>query len=665
MPEIVKKEYLPAIIASVLLISVCGLVWLWYHAKDYPVTPIAIVLLAVASFAGFYFWRLTRFDSKFRQRVENDRQSLQDAHGRLKEQFRQQAVELQKSYRNYQELVESANSIILRWDPEGVITYANSYALDFFGFSEQEFIGRSVMETIVPETESTGRDLAWMIQDIGHNPQNYIQNENENICKDHRRVWVSWTNKAVLDDAGNTIEILSIGHDATDKKHYERQIHQLAHYDNLTQLPNRALFANRLNHAIGEAHRYHREVPVFYIDLDRFKPINDSLGHHRGDLLLQQLSGRMLSGLRETDTLARMGGDEFAVILEGEENREQAVRSAQQVAGKLLLLMSQPFMLEEHEVFLSGSIGIVTYPHDGDSPEKLLKHADTAMYQAKSRGKNCFLLYENAMSSKAMERLKLETELRTAIVENSLEIHYQPAINLETDRIGYVEALLRWNHPQLGSVSPQQFIDIAEETGLMVPLGKWVLEQAIRQAKRWQQQGFDSLMVAVNLSLRQFENNQLVDDIAEALAASDLPAKCLALEITESTIMSDTQQGHQVLNQISDMGVSLLIDDFGTGYSSLARLRGLPIRTIKIDRSFVFDITTGTDSGRQIVDAIIAMAHNLNMQVIAEGVETDAQKQYLKQRSCDCIQGFLISQAKPAHEISAMLAGTAATATAH
>ena len=651
MPEVARKGYLPVLFTAVAVLLTSGMVWLWYYREDFPVVPLSLIFIGVGAFAGLYLWYS---DARFKAQLELQRCSLEETNADLKARHQRQASELQLSYRNYQELVESANSIILRWGPDGIIRYANSYALEFFGYSENDFVGKGVMETIVPETESTGRDLAGMIADIGQHPENYIQNENENICSDHRRVWVAWTNKAIIDNTGQTVEILSIGNDVTEKKNYERQIHQMAHYDSLTELPNRELFVNRLKQALAEVDRYQREFSVFYIDLDRFKPVNDSLGHHAGDLLLQQLAERLLACLRETDTLARMGGDEFTVILESEANREKAEQSAREVADKLLSVMSKPFDLNGHGVYLSGSIGIVLCPRDGVSPSELLRNADTSMYHAKRKGKNCYCFYEPGMSSHAMARLELENELRVALAGDLLELYYQPAINLATGHIDYVEALLRWNHPELGSIAPEKFVELAEECGLMASLGRWVLKAAVKQAAEWHKQGYQ-LRVAVNVSLRQFDSPGLVDDISRVLSDYGLPPESLALEITESTVMQDTEYTRRILNLISEMGISLLIDDFGTGYSSLARLRSLPIQGIKIDRSFVFDIENKGPHSTRIVDAIIAMTHNMNLQVIAEGVETERQLQHLKAQQCDLVQGFLVSEALPALELVPVL----------
>lgn len=557
----------------------------------------------------------------------------------------------------YQQLVNSANSIIIRWDTQGVIRFINPYGLNFFGFPEEQMFGKNVMDTIVPKTETTGRDLAYMIEDIGKNPDDYIHNENENLKQDGSRVWITWNNKAVLDEQGDTIEILSIGNDITDKKRYEQQIYQLAHYDDLTGLPNRTLFRQRLNKEIQQAQQQKKILPVFYIDLDRFKPINDSLGHHNGDLLLQKLAKRLLDCIQPNETLARMGGDEFTIILQPQIDEHESLRYSQHIAREMLDTMSRPFKLDGHQIYITGSIGIVFYPNDGEELSLLLKNADMAMYQAKQKGKNCYLFYEPHMNSEAMHNLKLETALRNAIDNNQLDIHYQPSINLKSGKIECVEALLRWQHPEMGSIPPETFIPIAEESDLILMLGSWVLKQTIAQVKQWQKNGLDDFVIAINLSMHQFSDDKLYTLIEQELKRSGLPANRLGLELTESTIMQDSEQGLETLTLLNKLGTYLFIDDFGTGYSSLSRLRDLPVHMLKIDKSFIANISEHPRHAR-LIDAIIAMAHNLDIKVIAEGVETQQQFDYLIQHGCDCIQGHYLSQAISAEELEQFMRTT-------
>ncbi len=617
------------VFCNLIFIGLLAGVCLQQNMSFYPLLPVSFIFIALLSFV---IYRLT--------------------------QFKQQAQSIPETESNitspnedpYQQLVNSANSIILRWDTQGIIRFINPYGLNFFGFSREQILGKNVMETIVPKTETTGRDLTYMIEDIGRNPDNYIHNENENLKKDGSRVWITWNNKAVLDKQGQTTEILSIGNDITDKKRYTQQIYQLAHFDDLTGLPNRTLFRQRLDEAIHLAQQQEKILPVFYIDLDRFKPINDSLGHHNGDLLLQKLAKRLLACLQPEETLARMGGDEFTVILQAQTDEHNILRITQHVARKMLEAMSQPFKLDEHQIYITGSIGIVFYPTDGKELSLLLKNADMAMYQAKQKGKNCYLFYESHMNSEAMHNLKLETALRNALDRNQLSLHYQPSINLKSGRSECVETLLRWKHPELGQIPPETFIPIAEESDLILKLGSWVLKQAIAQAKNWEKKGLDNFVIAINLSMRQFTDDKLYTLIKQELNDANLAANRLGLELTESTIMQDSAQGLETLNHLHDLGVYLFIDDFGTGYSSLSRLRDLPVHMIKIDKSFIANISEHPRHAR-LIDAIIAMAHNLDIKVIAEGVETQQQLDYLIQRNCDCIQGHYFSQAIAADEL--------------
>ncbi len=582
-----------------------------------------------------------------------DRASSANTH-QLESELAARNRELEHSHRHYRELVENTNSIILRWDTRGIITFINRYGLDFFGFDEDEILGRSVMETIVPRTETTGRDLLDMIEDITRNPQDYVHNENENIKKNGMRVWIAWNNKAVVDENGDTVEILSIGNDITERKLYEQQIHQLAHYDSLTGLPNRILFLHQLETALIDAERAGEALTLFYLDLDRFKPINDSLGHHNGDLLLQQLAERLSGCIRGNETLARMGGDEFTVILEPEPDVERAEQAARHVAGHMLSVMSDPFELNGHRIHVSGSIGIVIHPRDGRDAHELLRNADTAMYQAK-QGRNDFRFYEAQMNASSLRRLQLETELREAITANALHIHYQPTVHLASGRVASLEALIRWPHPRLGEMEPDDFVPAAEESELIVNLGDWTLREVMQRGCHWLQSGRLPVTLAVNLSMRQFEQPGLIGRLQKLFDETGLPPQRLGLEITESTVMQDTRRALDTLHQLHDMGVWLYIDDFGTGHSSLARLRELPIHTIKIDRRFIADILAAPREAR-IIDAIIAMAHNLGIRVVAEGVEHPDQLEYLLARGCDGVQGNLLSAPVPPDQVPGLLA---------
>ncbi|HMH17461.1 MAG TPA: EAL domain-containing protein [Burkholderiales bacterium] len=430
----------------------------------------------------------------------------------------------------------------------------------------------------------------------------------------------------------------------------EEKIQYLAYHDGLTTLPNRALFSKILNHGISQAHRRKKELAVLFIDLDRFKNINDTLGHEAGDSLLQEVGKRLKQCLRESDTVARLGGDEFVVLLEDLEDQTRV----SVVAHKILVTLVKPFTTLGQEFRVTASIGISTYPTDGEDEKSLMKNADIAMYRAKEEGKNNFQFYSKELNEHSFERLTMESNLRRALERNEFELHYQPKVDLRTSRITGVEALLRWRHPELGMVGPLQFIPMAEETGLIVPIGKWVLRTACRQQKAWQDQGLPQMSVAVNLSARQFSDENLLQDITAIVKESGMDPTLLELEITESMLMHNVEKAIRTLDALNDMGIRLAIDDFGTGYSSLSTLKRFPINTIKVDRSFIRDLPGGVDD-HAITDAIIAMGRTLGMTVIAEGVETKEQADYLREQSCDEFQGFYFKKPMPANELVKLL----------
>ena len=430
----------------------------------------------------------------------------------------------------------------------------------------------------------------------------------------------------------------------------EAQLSQLAHYDSLTGLPNRSLFQDRLGQAIARAHRSGRLVALMFLDLDRFKEINDTLGHEAGDRVLKEAAARLRAHLREGDSVARLGGDEFTVLLEDVEGSDQ-VRG---VAQKLMRAFGEAMALDGRDFFVTLSLGIALYPRDGSDADTLIKHADTAMYQAKSEGRDNFQFYLPDMGAAASERLTLEGSLRQALERGEFLLHYQPVVRLADGQVASVEALLRWQHPTEGLLPPGRFVGVAEQTGLIVPIGDWVLQEACAQAMRWQQAGLKPLRIAVNLSARQFRKPGLVESIRSALAASGLESRWLTLEITESLLMENAAASGAVLQSLKEMGTHMALDDFGTGYSSLAYLKLFPIDIIKIDRSFVRDIPGDVDDAA-IVRATIGLAASLGMQTTAEGVETQAQLAFLREHGCRYGQGYLFSRPVPAEELEALL----------
>jgi len=429
----------------------------------------------------------------------------------------------------------------------------------------------------------------------------------------------------------------------------EAALSRLAFYDTLTDLPNRALFLDRLEHALSRADRTHHAVGVMFLDLDNFKVVNDSLGHDVGDLLLSTVAERLRASLRVGDTVARFGGDEFTVLLEDLDGTDEAVLTAERIVEAV----RAPVSLEGAEVVPSFSIGIVLGVAGRDRPEELLRNADLAMYRAKVNGKARFEVFDQSMNADAMERLEIESELRRALERQELRIHYQPIVSFDTGQIRAVEALARWQHPRRGLVSPLQFIPIAEETGLIVPLGRWVLAEACRQIKQWQAAHTEAeqLMMSVNLSGRQLQNPGFVDEVRQILAEFKLEPSCLQLEITETTVMKDTGVAVKALQELKRIGVKLAIDDFGTGYSSLSYLRQFPVDTLKIDRSFVDGLGREAHD-TELVRSVIAMAKSLSLAVTSEGIETTEQLKQLLELGCDRGQGFYFARPLPPEAFS-------------
>ncbi|MCZ6637519.1 MAG: EAL domain-containing protein [Alphaproteobacteria bacterium] len=444
---------------------------------------------------------------------------------------------------------------------------------------------------------------------------------------------------------------------AIERNLMEQQLHAMANYDKLTQLPNRELLLDRLTQAIAQAARQQTLVALLLLDLDRFKMVNDTLGHAFGDKVLQEVAKRITALIGDGDTLARPGGDEFVVLL----NNIKGARDAAKIADRIIQMLSKPIIIDGHEVFVSTSIGISLFPNDGVDKNDLITNADVAMYRAKEEGRNHFQFYTPGMNAATVERLTLENDLRRVIDRDELVLHYQPQMDLHTGQITGVEALVRWQHPELGLIPPARFIPVAEETGLIVPIGQWVLNTACAQTKAWVDAGYPPVVVSVNLSSRQFHQEDMVETVTTALRDSGLNAKQLMVEITESSLMKNPDDAVVTLCLLHNMGVGMSIDDFGTGYSSLGHLKRFPLQELKIDRSFVSDVTENPQDAA-IIRAILAMAHSLEIKVIAEGVETEEQLNFLEDAGCDGIQGFHISKPLPARDFADKFLRTAADA---
>ncbi|MDR3578535.1 MAG: EAL domain-containing protein [Oryzomonas sp.] len=442
-----------------------------------------------------------------------------------------------------------------------------------------------------------------------------------------------------------------------ERKRAEAEIKKLAYYDALTGLPNRVLFSDRLKQAIVMAERDKKGLALLYLDLDRFKYINDTLGHAYGDRLLKISANRIQGCLRGSDTVARIGGDEFVVILPLLSGTEDVPK----VAYKILETLRKPVQFENHTIYTSASIGIALYPKNGSTVDELLKNADISMYQAKETGRNNYQFFSEEMNEQALARQVIESSMRHAITQNEFFLVYQPLFDIASRTIIGFEALIRWRHPQHGDMLPPQFINVAEETGMIIPIGEWVLRTACRQARQWNQCRSDGLRISVNISACQFKHDSFIGIVQSALEESDLPAGCLELELSESTIMEQGDRNLLILTKLKEMGVSVAIDDFGTGYSFLSCLKHFPIDRVKIDGSFVQDITPGEDN-EAIAEAIIVMAHSLKLNVVAEGVEHEKQYSFLHSRKCDELQGFLMSRPLPPEDILPLLLSYASPA---
>ncbi|MFZ5996937.1 MAG: putative bifunctional diguanylate cyclase/phosphodiesterase [Nitrospirota bacterium] len=531
---------------------------------------------------------------------------------------------------------------------------ANRVFLEDIGKSEEEIIGKHchdvlchgdvaareqnvtcLSECAAYETLKTGRTAV---------------REHVHYDKEGKRKDVEVTANPMRNESGEVTHIINVAKDITHRKRMDEIIRHQAYHDTLTGLPNRMLFSEHLNHELSHAHRSRQMLAVLFLDLDNFKTINDTLGHTIGDGLLKAVAERIRNCLREFDTVSRQGGDEYTVLLPDIKHHDDVTR----IAKKLLAAFKQPWVIDTHELTVTASVGISLYPYDGDDAETLLKNADTAMYHAKEQGKNNYQFYNPAMNLKALERMILESSLRASLDRNEFVLHYQPLVRIDTGEIIGAEALVRWLHPELGMIYPEQFIRLAEETGLIVPLNEWVLRTACAQNRAWQKADLGLMHVSVNLSARLFQQKNLAETVMRILSDTGLDSAFLDLEVTESIAMQQAETSLAAMRALSNRGVKLVIDDFGTGYSSLGTLKKLPVQALKIDRSLVSDMTTNPDDSA-IVSAIIPMAHRLKMKTIAEGVETREQLAFLDYCKCDVMQGYLFNRPVTADEFERLL----------
>ncbi|MGM0714773.1 EAL domain-containing protein [Brevibacillus parabrevis] len=541
--------------------------------------------------------------------------------------------EVRKSEELYRLIAENTSDIISIVNAEGDFLYLSPAHKAVFDHDVPDERFHNLFEWIVEDDRDI---MAFAIQHTYSTRKEYtVECRIQTSRKE--TIWTESKINPIVDELSNVSKLLFVTRDITDRKQSEELIHHLAYHDALTDLPNRRMYTQHLSREIMQAKRFQSNLAVLFLDLDRFKDVNDSFGHDVGDLLLVEAANRLKACLRPNDVAARLGGDEFTVLLSQLTDREEAAA----LANRIMEALQRPFILQDHSFNVSCSIGIALYPQDGDNADDLLKRADTALYTVKSRGKNGYDFFDPTMEAKSLERILMENELRKAIEQEQFQIYYQPKIDIATDTLTGMEALVRWVHPELGVIPPNRFIPIAEETGMIIALGEWILRQACRQNKIWHDQGY-LLKVSVNLSARQIYQKDLVEMIKQILAETELAAEWLELEITES-IFVKMEEATAVLQQIRDIGIHISIDDFGTGYSSFSYIKSLPVDTIKIDASFIRDIHHNQES-QAIVKAIVTIAQSLNMNVIAEGIELNDQAAALQKNGCDHGQGYLFSR---------------------
>ncbi|MDA8163931.1 MAG: EAL domain-containing protein [Desulfobacteraceae bacterium] len=561
--------------------------------------------------------------------------------GVLAAQRQQLAQDLSLAARIFDSSIEG----IAITDARGAIQKVNPAFTTITGYTSEEAIGKNPRVLKSDRHDKAFYQRMWeaLLRDGRWQGEIWNRRKSGEVYPE----WLAIT--SIQDGLGRTTNYVAVFHDMTEIRRAEEELHYQANYDALTGLPNRVLLQERLKVALAQSRIGATRLAVLTIDLDNFKHVNDSLGHPQGDLLLHEVSRRFTACLPEGTTIARLGGDDFSVIIERLAHEEAAAEAADRLIGCL----TAPFRLSPHELFATVSIGIACFPADGQTPEDLIKNAEVAMYQAKEQGKNKYRLFTPAMNARVVKRLELENSLRRALEREELRVYYQPKVELASGRVLGMEALARWERPGVGLESPAEFIPLAEETGLIVPLGEWILATACRQTKEWRDAGHP-LTVAVNFSPRQFTQPGLIERLREILAGSGLPPAALELEITESVVMEEEEEVLAILRELRDLGILLALDDFGTGYSSLHYLRQLPLHSLKIDRSFVRDIPADRD-GMAITAAILSMARDLGLEVVAEGVETEAHLRFLGARGCRWGQGYLFSPPLPAAEFEGLL----------
>jgi len=547
--------------------------------------------------------------------------------------------------------LDSIGDAVLSTDLEGKVTYLNVVAEKITGWTREEAVGKNIEEVFVIVDASTREPCVNPLRAaIKKNTTVQLTPNCILIRRDGAEFAIEDSAAPIHDQHGLATGAVIVFHDVSVARAMGAEMSHMAQHDTLTNLPNRTLLQDRLTQAIATASRNDSRIAVLFLDLDGFKHINDSLSHATGDRLLQLVAKRLLAAVRTSDTVCRMGGDEFVILL----SEVAHAGDAGVKAGKILSALSAPFEMEQITLRITGSIGVTTYPEDAQSAELLIRNADLAMYQAKEKGRSNYQFYEKGMNIRAVERQSIEGDLRFALERHEFVMHYQPKIDLKTGGITGVEALVRWQHPERGLVGPLQFISVAEDCGLMLPIGRWVLRESCRQAKAWQDAGLPAIEMAVNVSSVEFRNDEFLEGISTILKETGLDPRYLELELTETVLMQHAEFSVPVLQKLKAMGIHLAIDDFGTGYSSLSYLRQFPIDTLKVDQSFIHEINAETDEAT-IISAVINMGCRLKHRVIAEGVETAEQLAFLRAHGCDEGQGYYFSRPMPALETSKFL----------
>ncbi len=551
--------------------------------------------------------------------------------------------------------LNSIGDAVMSCDLTGAVTYLNTVAEQMTGWSRQEALGHPV-EEVFRVIDSATREAA-------PNPLSLAARNDTRVCltpncilvrRDGVEVAIEDSAAPIHDRCGRVTGAVMVFHDVSATRALSLRMSYLAQHDSLTDVPNRAVFGDRLTQAIIMAHRHREKLAVLFVDLDRFKHINDTLGHHVGDQLLQSVARRLRGCVRSSDTVSRQGGDEFVILLAEVAHAQDAALCAE----KMLLVLSAPYRIDQHSLCLTASIGIVTYPDDGTDTETLLRHADFAMYHAKERGRNNYQFFESDMTLRALERQSLEDGLRHAIERQQLVLHYQPIVDLRTRAIVGAEALIRWRHPQRGLIAPEQFMPIAEDSGFIVSIGRWVLRAGCQQLRTWQDAGLPTMRIAINISAVELRDGGFVSGVRAVLEETGVAPHDLQFELTETFLMQDSTATAAVLHALRQLGVKLALDDFGTGYSSLSHLKRFPIDTLKIDQAFVRDIASNVSDG-VIVGLLISMGRRLNMRVIAEGVETAAELAALLKHGCTEGQGHYFGKAMEATELGRLQTRTA------